>query len=741
MMLHPRLQARLEPLARRQRRLRLWLLLGTCWAITGLVGLGLMGLENVVGWSSRLTLPAVALLGVILCVTVGVRVGLKKKDWRTLARQVEAKHPDLDGRLLTAVQQEPRATGELSYLQQRVLDETLAHHDRTDWSMLFPPSRVALAQAAHLAALVFLGVVLWGLRVPGGHGLLVPRAELGVTVTPGDVTLERGSSLVVMAQFSGRLPVRVDLVVNDSADVQRRIPLARSLADPLFGAAVPEIASNLVYHLEYAGQRTRDFKVTVFEYPKLQRADADITFPAYTGQQPKHINDTRRLTAVEGSRLDLVLHFNKAVSRASLVAKDPSRSALPLLLESNRPLATLKDFLLEHSATYDLQLVDSDGRTNKAPAQFVFDALKNRNPELKVASPRGDTRPSPLEEIAFEGTVWDDFGVQAYGLAYSVPGKELKVFELGRDVPAREKRQFQFLLRLEDLGVQPDDLLSWFIWADDSGPNGKSRRTTGDLFFAEVRPFEEIFRQGQSMSGGEQPQQEQGDGEGTPTGQVADLQKQIINATWNLFRRTGANFQPAEKAGSETNRANDASPAPASSPRSSDVSKPPYVWRADFSPRQPAATRGLGIPNATVGRSLLRTEVRAPERGGVFSLSSSGGEGWGEEALSSGFVGKPPPLDTSAPIAGQIVPSVAERPPRRSAAAPSSSSPAPLAEDLGVVTDAQSQAINQAQSAQERQPDPRTSALWDAAIQQMERALERLRQATNSPAAYREALA
>ena len=98
-------------------------------------------------------------------------------------------------------------------------------------------------------------------------------------------------------------------------------------------------------------------------------------------------------------------------------------------------------------------MVDADGRTNKLPAQFVFDALKNRPPELKVTSPRGDTQPSPLEELSFEGTVYDDFGVQAFGLASAVAGREIKLVELGQRVPGKEKRPFQFLLRLEELGL------------------------------------------------------------------------------------------------------------------------------------------------------------------------------------------------------------------------------------------------------------------------------------------------
>src|SRR5208282_6401779 len=67
----------------------------------------------------------------------------------------------------------------------------------------------------------------------------------------------------------------------------------------------------------------------------------------------------------------------------------------------------------------------------------------------------------------------------------------------GKDLKAGDRRQFNYMLALESLGAQADQLLSYYVWADDTGPDGQSRRTTSDIYFAEVRPFEQIFRQAQ----------------------------------------------------------------------------------------------------------------------------------------------------------------------------------------------------------------------------------------------------
>ena len=534
-MMHPLLRSSLLRVAVRRRRVRLGWQLAGCWAGAALLGLGLLLLQHRTGWAASLAFPALVCIGLGAAVVLVVRSRQAEPEWREVARQVEARHPELDGRLLTAVQQEAGDGGQLNYLQDRVIQEAIRHGRGRDWRRAIPPFRVALAQAAQLAALLGFAVVLYELRAPGKHGVRGGSLASRVTVTPGDTSLERGSSLVVMARFGSRLPATVDLVTADAPGNTRRIPLVKSLADPVFGGSVPEVSSNFVYHLEYAGERTRDFHVAVFEYPRLERADADLTFPAYTGQAPKHIPDTRRVSAVEGSRLDLAMQLNKPVASARLVTRDQDRKIVPLLVETNRAGALLRQLPLEATRTYELQLTDAEGRTNKLPAHFVVEVLTNRAPELRLTSPRGDVRPSPLEEISFEGTVWDDFGVPAYGLAYTLVGQAPKFIELGRAVPAREKRSLRHLLRLEDLGVQPDQLVSWFLWADDIGPDGNVRRTTGDLYFAEVRPFDEIFREAQGMDG-QQEQSAQDDGEGNQTARLAELEKQIISATWRLER-------------------------------------------------------------------------------------------------------------------------------------------------------------------------------------------------------------
>ena len=704
-MMDPLLKAELLAVFRRQRRLQLALRLAGCWG-----GLALVGLLLPPSPAWRFALAA---LGVVAGGIVFAMHRRTQPDWPDLARRIELRFPELDGVLLTAVQQQPAGDGQFQYLQERIVREALDHGGSQRWTATIPWSHAAAAQSVHLVALGCFVCVLAALPSPRrGPGVFSNGWTAdGVTITPGDISIERGERLVVVASFAGSLPANVNLVTTFPAEQPKRTPLVKSLSDPVFGGSVSDVATDFVYRVEYGDRRSRDFAVKVFEYPRLERADAELTFPEYTGLAPKRIENTRRISAVEGSRCTLTLQLNKPVARAQFVAKGDAGETIPLVVASNSPVATLAGLLLETNRTYLLQLVDADGRTNKLPAQFVVDVLKNREPELKIASPRGDTRPSALEEISFEGTVWDDFGVQAYGLAYAEAGGEIQFVELGQGAPGKEKRAFKHLLRLEDIGAKPDQLITWFLWAEDIGPDGQIRRSAGDLYFAEVRPFDEIFRQGQG-GGGEQSSgggEQQAGGGGSPQTKLAELQKQIINATWKLQRQQSRQITapPAKK--------------PATSGKSSGATSANEFGLRRQSEAATALSKNedhiapMHSPDSGVA-------LRFPPQSKIPLLRPVFGQ------RTSGNSADTPLARVREKLAGV-------------SGTNKTASTSQFVNDLGVVRDAVAEALSQAQAGREQQAGDRNAVLWDELIRDLEKAQAALEKAAQTPSSLTEALA
>jgi hypothetical protein len=484
------------------------------------------------GWVLPVQWLAPMLVGAVGVIIAWRRDSQRPFDPHAVISALERDHPELRHLLSAAAEQKPDPTsGEFRYLQLRVINEVLQHPRRILWkhNLKAEMSKAGKRCLASVGALLVLLLVLQHGSQHTHSGSALSQPSEGITVTPGDTEVERGTSLVISARFGHDVPAEATLVLVSASGKTRYIPLERHLADPVFGGSLSEVSEAGIYHIEYAGGKTRDYKISVFEYPALVRADAHLQYPEYTHLTNRTIPDTLRVSAIEGTHLTYELRLNKSVTHARLVGHEQTLE----LQVTNNSVAMLNEFLLTNTAHYSLALEDAQGRTNKFPSDFVLVALTNQRPNLKLVLPHGDQRVSKLEEIQLQGEATGEFGLGKYGVGYTMPGKEPQLIELGQTASSGQKQSFKYLLPLEKLGVEEDQVVAYFVWADDVGPDGNARRTFSDIFFAEVRPFEEIFRPDQSGSAGNESGG-QGGQQGNRGNQLAQMQKEIIIATWKL---------------------------------------------------------------------------------------------------------------------------------------------------------------------------------------------------------------
>lgn len=565
-----RLSQQLEKVAARFRRLRFWRALSFAWLLAAAGGLALVGLNRAVGWYPEHPVAIDLGLAFVAALLGGCLAVRSARDYRWIARRIETSYPELSSCLLAAMEQRPTLdNGRFGFLQDRVIRQALNHAHGHAWQGIIPTRRIVTAMFANFAAGVLLLFVLAALssetasRRAAAASLAKsqpqPNGNFAVTIEPGNAEIERGTSLLVLARFQGHEPAEATLVYqedglpwpsskdgdglgkpsSDEASATETIAMSKSLDDPVFGGRIPVVDRPLDYRVELTGYTSDTYHVTVFEYPKLVRADARLAYPAYTGLEERLVQDVRTVSAVEGTELTLVCHLNKAVASATLTEATLTEEATdPIeVVAAGDPLTREAKLTLKKSRRLRLRLVDAEGRQNKSPIEFAINVLPNKPPDLKLAFPAHDVEVSPLEETEVKATAWDDFGLKRFGLTYALAGGEPADVVLGENAAAKERRELSHLIRFEDLKAEPDQLLSYHFWAEDSGPDGRPRRTESDMYFAEVRPFDEIFRQGQQPPGGSQQQQQQGAENAQAAEKLAQLQKDIINATWKVIRR------------------------------------------------------------------------------------------------------------------------------------------------------------------------------------------------------------
>lgn len=556
----------LERVARRIRGARLWGWLTLCWiAWTGIVAIAYGAAVTNPGATgpTRSMLSALALGAAATALLCGIRALRSARDPLWVARQVESRHPELSAVLLAATEQASLPPGKLGFLQTAVINRALEHARHNPWEGIVAAWKLVVLQVAHCGALATFLVAFGALVVqarptlppePGG-----PRGsesvDFEIQLEPGDTELERGASLLVVARFGRRVPSDVTLITESASEDPKRWPMSRSLEDPAFAGRVPEVNADLTYRVEYDGRRSDPYRVTVFEYPAIERVDAQLNYPAFTGLEAKTIEDVRYVTAVEGTELTLICRLNKPVAKAEFT--DAAGGAMSLSPDDDDARVVRATLKLTESRRLKAALVDREGRHNKNPVELSIKVTPNRPANVTMTQPTHDVQVSPLEELQLRASLEDDYGVVDHGINFTTADGEAHELPIGAGSPAVKQIESAHVLDFEALRAEPDQLVTYYFWAEDIGPDGQRRRTLGDMYFAEVRPFEEIFREGEQPTSAEQQrqqqQQQQGAGGAAEQAQeLAELQKQIINGTWKLIRReTGVKPTPEFEADSK----------------------------------------------------------------------------------------------------------------------------------------------------------------------------------------------
>jgi hypothetical protein len=421
-MIEEALRKRLRPIVNRRRRLHLAYFLSVCWIVAALLGIGLISASRYWGWKSPVANWALCISTVLATLYALYRSRRMQPDYKAVARHIEQHHPDMQALLLAAIEQEPEGSGgQFGYLQNRVIGEAVRHAMKHNWLQSISTKRLLSAELVGALALTLIITTLLQLfpSVPflRVKGLNVPeRRGFDVTVSPGDTSVEAGSPVVILARFGRRVPPRAALLYGEPGREFKQIPLTRNLDDPVFGGIIQQVNSNLLYYIEYADQRSRDYRISIYERPVLTRADAKVIFPSYTNLPEKVIKDTRQVSAVEGSQVILTFILNKVVAKDGL--------PLELTIDGEHPNVYETSMTATKNERYELHLADDHGLTNEVPPRFVIDVHKNLPPELKAVFPNRDVLASPLEELNLEAEVSDDYGVTGYGLSYALAGDQ-----------------------------------------------------------------------------------------------------------------------------------------------------------------------------------------------------------------------------------------------------------------------------------------------------------------------------
>ena len=478
-----------------------------------------------------------------------------------VALYLEEHEPELHELVLSGLELERR--GEHSPLGRRTVERALERcHRLADGRALDQReiNRFGTAFATVTVIALLLALLQPALLRQGAGALLNPLKgaaasdPYSIEVEPGNVTIARGADQAIRAHLRGFAATDAELVVRTGSDSSfQRVPMFSAALATSGGAAsgrlrqgaepqprraadsgsyevlLFDVAQPTEYFVEAGGIRSAVYRIDVADLPYVKTLALEYRYPEYTGLPPERIEEGGDVAVLRGTMVHVFATTTLPAKGGTLVLSSGQRLPLRPLPDSTLTAA----FKVEQQGFYHLEFVAANGQVVTGSPEYTIDILPDRAPSVRFSKPGRDTRPTITDEVFLEAQAEDDYGVGAVDLFYSVNGGEEKRIELFRSEHGPTEITAGHTLYLEELGLEPGDIVSYYARAKDA--SGSGREVTSDIYFLTMRPFGREYRQAESgqlpPGAGQQPQEQ-----GAFPGELTRQQREIVAATFNLVR-------------------------------------------------------------------------------------------------------------------------------------------------------------------------------------------------------------
>ncbi|RPJ61128.1 MAG: hypothetical protein EHM23_07980, partial [Acidobacteria bacterium] len=445
-----------------------------------------------------------------------------------LARYIEERHPEIQDRLVSAIELGQKQ-GEKNPLLPLLYSDALKQIRPIEPRTLFNPREPLLSGVAASCLIgSFALLQLFGpdflhyatLKLYADW--LYPQAKsiYAIEVVPGDLQLRKGSDQLISARLVGFDSPQVNFFSRyESSGKWEKSRMEPEKKSSAFGFLFLDLNEKVHYYVQAGNVRSREFTIDVRDVAQVEQVNLTYRYPGYTGLPDRKEEDTGDIAALEGTRVEVEVQTNVPARSAQLSLA--GGTSIPLKKTGER---TLRGTLtVTKNSSYKVQLSDPEEKDSFESVEYSITALEDQPPQVAVTKPGRDTKVTKLEEVLAEAKADDDFGLRSLELHFTVNGGQENVVNLFRGKGGATKSMSgTHTFFLEEHDLQPGDFVTYFARATDA----KSRTDT-DIYFLEVRPFGKEYSQAQTS--GMQ-------GAGRTDTVLSARQKEILAATFRLAR-------------------------------------------------------------------------------------------------------------------------------------------------------------------------------------------------------------
>ena len=366
--------------------------------------------------------------------------------------------------------------------------------------------------------------------------LLVPWSNASeyspyrIELEPGDIEIARGADQLISASIDGFDGNDVFLMTSMDEGISWRQTAMELVNNAgLYESFLFNLNESLNYYVSAAGRQTDTYRIDVIDIPVIEEISLHYHFPAYTMLPAETSRGTGDILALRGTRVEVEIKPDIGIPGGALLLSNGDR----IELSQGENQIWLGEIIVEENSAYKVQLQRANGIPVDASTEFRITALDDQSPEVAILSPGRDMKVSMIEEPVMKFRASDDQGIADLELVMSINGgdqQRIKLFPGDEAQGVNQQFDAEHILFLENLDLEPGDLISYYVETRDLAPQDQSRNATSDIFFYQVRPFSNNYYSGEQGGGGGGAQG------GQQQGHLADQQKQFVVAIFKMIR-------------------------------------------------------------------------------------------------------------------------------------------------------------------------------------------------------------
>lgn len=419
----------------------------------------------------------------------------------------------------------------------------------------------------HLAAMCTmltigsLAVVFPRIFVTTARRLFLPWAKLPpptlvvLNVKPGNAECSQYSTFAITAEVtpeSYKVPDKVLLEYaitkpkageNTSKWVTEKMLPAK---EDQFSYTFKRVDESFKYRVRAGDYTSPVYVAGVFIPPKVKSISMRLVYPGYTHTAEQELKDCLGpVTAIKGTTVFLTIQANTPLGSCRI--EFDKAQPVDATVRDNEALAS---FAVTDNDNYRIIISDNSTHSNADQAvSYAIHATDDEAPKVRLVEPGINLNLTKTAEVPMRIEAEDDFGLREVGVAYKVKTDYEQRVALKQFADIVKNLRTAHTMMLEDRYLADTDIVTYYAYAIDNNVVTGPTESVSKLYFIEIRPYGQRYREAPSMPGGGSAQQQEKKNEGVVAKleEIIEKQKGILTDTFSVDRVSRSTLKYTEK--------------------------------------------------------------------------------------------------------------------------------------------------------------------------------------------------